>query len=478
MQSNVLYKNTLLYPSLTVINLLFFVIVMYSHALQRLINSAGVRISQEVVITHKGKKYEGVLMPSTELGDPDSLVIKLDNGYNVGLKYDPKMKLSKGGKEPKDVKEEYQYELGKRRKVISLKFDPKKAHVSLIATGGTVASRVEYKTGAVTPLMTTDEILALVPELQEIIYLKDILRPFTKWSEDMNYKDWQEIAKLSAKELNENEGVIIAHGTDILHYTAAALSFMLPDVSKPVVVTGSQRSSDRGSTDAAINLICSSYVAKSDMAEVGVCMHATMDDVYCYFLRGTKVRKMDKSRRDTFRPINALPLAKVWPSGKIEVMNKEHKKRSNREVKADTKFEPKVAFLKVYPGSDPEMMDYFISKGYKGFVLEGTGFGIIPTKAEKSWIPIVKKTVKDGIPVVVTSQAMYGRVHPNVYDSLRTIYYEAQAIPSEDMTPETAFIKLGWVLGHTSDLNEVRKMMLKNYAGEISSRILPETFLY
>lgn len=452
---------------------------MYSPSLQRLINSASVKIGQEIVVTTKGKKYEGVLMPSTELGDPDSLVVKLNNGYNVGLKQDVKMKLSKGGKTPKGVEEEYRYELGKRKKTEKLKFDKKKPPISLITTGGTITSRVDYKTGGVTSLMSPDELLSIAPEIAKIVYIEDIIRPFNIMSEDMTYKEYQKLAEVIAKELNHEKGVIVTHGTDTLHYTAIALSFMLSNLSKPVVLTAAQRSTDRGSTDAAINLICSSYMAgHSNFAEVGICTHGSTDDAYCYFNRGTKVRKMDKSRRDTFRPINDLPLAKVWPSGKIEILNKEHRKRSDDKVKADTKFEPKVAFIKTYPGSYPDIIDFFLEKKYKGFVIEGTGFGHVPTQSKNTWIPTIKKVIKKGIPVVVTSQALYGRVNTNVYTNLRILYHEAKAIPAEDMLPETAYIKLGWVLGHTQDLEEVRKMMLTNYAGEISKRTLPETFLY
>ena len=327
--------------------------------------------------------------------------------------------------------------------------------------------------------MDPDELLSIAPEIADVVYIKDIIWPFSKMSEDMDYKDWQRIAETVAKEINHEQGVIVTHGTDTLHYTAAALSFMLKNLSKPVVLTGAQRSSDRGSTDTAMNLICSAYVAgHSKFAEVGICMHGNMDDNYCLFTRGTKVKKMHTSRRDTFRPINDLPLAKIYSTGKIEIVKKDYNKRSKKKVKADTKFEPRVMFIKAYPGSDPEIMDHYISKKYKGFVVEGTGLGHVPTQAEQSWIPHIRKVVDQGIPVVVTSQAFYGRINTSVYANLRTLFHDAGAIPGEDMLPETAYVKLGWVLGHTNDLEKVRHMMLENYAGEITKRTLPETFLY
>jgi glutamyl-tRNA(Gln) amidotransferase subunit D len=251
----------------------------------------------------------------------------------------------------------------------------------------------------------------------------------------------------------------------------------LRNLSKPVVLVGSQRSSDRGSSDAGMNLICAARVAVSDMAEVGICMHGSPDDSYCLFLRGTKVRKMHTSRRDAFRPINDLPLAKVWPDGRIDKINPKQKKRSEGKVELDAKFEPNVAILKVYPGSDPAVIDYYVRKGCKGFVIEGTGLGHVPTFVKKSWTEKIKKH-SEQIPFIVTSQTIYGRVNPDVYTNLRKLFHEAKAIPGEDMLTETAYVKLGWVLGHTTSMEKVREMMLTNYAGEITTRSLPETYLY
>lgn len=225
-----------------------------------------------------------------------------------------------------------------------------------------------------------------------------------------------------------------------------------------------------------MNLICSAHAAISNIAEVGICMHGSTNDNYCLFTRGTKVRKMHTSRRDAFRPINDLPLAKIWPNGRVDITN-EYRKRSEGKVKADTAFEEKVALVKAYPGSDPDYLKFFIDKKYKGIVVEATGLGHVPTQAKKSWIPGVKKAVQKGIPVVITSQTLYGRTNPNVYSHLRTLA-EAGAIFGEDMLPETAYIKLGWVLGHTKKIEKVREMMTKNLVGEISERTDSEAFLY
>jgi glutamyl-tRNA(Gln) amidotransferase subunit D len=453
---------------------------MYAKNLQSVLDRKKLKVGDRILVEGGGKRYEGLLMPRIELGDTSSIVLKLDSGYNMGVRFQPGMKIEKSRtSEPKDIKEEEEYELGKTKKsLLDVSFDPKKPPISLIATGGTIASRVDYRTGAVLMQMEPKEFLYNVPELAGIINLTHIANPFNKASEDMDHHDWKEIAEIAAKKLNSGDhGVIITHGTDILHYTAAALSFFLRNVSKPVVLTGAQRSSDRGSSDAGMNLICAARVAVSDIAEVGICMHGEPDDTYCLFLRGTKVRKMHTSRRDAFRPINDLPLAKVWPDGRIDKINPEQKKRSEGKVELDAKFEPNVAIIKAYPGSDPGVIDYYLRKGCKGFVIEGTGLGHVPTFAKKPWISAIKKH-SENIPFVVTSQTLYGRVNPDVYTNLRILFHEAGAIPGEDMLPETAYVKLGWVLGHTKSMEKIGEMMLTNYAGEITKRSLPETYLY
>jgi glutamyl-tRNA(Gln) amidotransferase subunit D len=185
---------------------------------------------------------------------------------------------------------------------------------------------------------------------------------------------------------------------------------------------------------------------------------------------------MHTSRRDTFRPINEKPLAKVWPNGKIEIINPSHRVRSDEETKADIKFEPKTALLKSYPGSDPEIIDFLLDKKYKGFVIEAHGLGHVPTE-DNSWLPHIKTAIDSGAIVCFAAQTLYGRLDPFVYSQARKAY-ELGVVYCEDMLPETAYVKLGWVLGHTTDYNEVKARMLMNIAGEISDRTVAEAFLY
>jgi glutamyl-tRNA(Gln) amidotransferase subunit D len=265
-----------------------------------------------------------------------------------------------------------------------------------------------------------------------------------------------------------------------MHFTTAALSFFLKDLSKPVIFTAAQRSIDRGSSDAFMNLICSvAAAAKSDIAEVMTCMHGTTNDDYCILIRGSKVRKMHTSRRDAFRPVNELPLAKVYSDGKIEITNKNYNKRSDKKVTLENRFEDKTALIQIYPGMDPEIIDFYVKKGYKGIVISATALGHTPTEASPlNLLPAIKKAIDKGVAVVIASQTLYGRVHPYVYTNLRKLSIDLSCIFVEDMLPETAYIKLGWVLSQTTKPEKIREAMLTNVAGEITERTENNTFLY
>jgi len=252
------------------------------------------------------------------------------------------------------------------------------------------------------------------------------------------------------------------------------LSFMLNGLNAPVILTGSQRSSDRGSSDAFMNLICSMHAAaKSNIAEVAICMHESSSDIYCSIIRGTKARKMHTSRRDAFKPINNKPIARISRKGEIEYISEYNKIKedSNNKLRLLTGYEPKVALVKAYPNSQPEIIDYYLSKGFKGIIIEGTGLGHTPVSTlhkEYSWLEHVKNAVDSGMIIGITSQCLYGRVNPNVYRNLRLLS-NAGAIYCEDMLPEVAYVKLGFLLGNYKK-EEAERLLNVNIAGEITKR--------
>jgi len=411
-------------------------------------------------------------MPRIGLGDKSTLIVKMKNGYNVGISFERIIEIKK-------IKKMWKIERGKKSKISSIVFDEKLPMISIISTGGTISSRIDYRSGGVYAAFSAKDIANQIPDLRDIANIRAV-DLMSKMSEDINYLDWIKIGRKVVREINSgSRGIIITHGTDTLHYTAAALSFMLKDLTIPVALVGSQRSSDRGSSDSVMNVSCAAnFVTNSDVAEVVVIMHGTTNDDYCLAIRGTKVRKMHTSRRDAFRPINDFPIAKIhWSTRKIEFLKKEYRERSEGKTKLDEKFEPKVALIKVYPGMDPSIFDFYIKKRYKGFVIEGTGLGHVPTLGKFSLLPKIERLKNMEIPVVMTSQCIYGKTHPTIYHNLRELYKRG-VVFVEDMLPEVAYVKLMWVLGHTKDYDKVKEMMKKNFAGEISDHIDLDTFLF
>jgi len=406
------------------------------------------------------EELEGTILESS---DPGILLIKLKSGYNIGL---PKENVL-GGRILKKIKEEAEeFILPKTQNL---------PNIGLIITGGTIASKLDPKTGAVKHLIGIEEFAKFYPEMFKIVNIKRVEAPFMVASESMNSSHWIKISECAKKMFDDSSisGVIVTHGTDFLGYTAAALSFFLKDLNKPVVLTYSQRSIDRASSDANLNLQCAARMAISEAAEVMIVGHASTNDDFCYALRGTKVRKMHSSRRDAFKPINTKEIAKVWPE-KIEFIS-EYKKRNKTPPILDTSFTDKVALVKFYPGQDPSILDFYALK-YKGIIIEAAGLGHLPvSEAEHSWIPTLKKHIRNGLVVCAASQTIYGRLDPYVYSNGRELL-DAGVIFLEDMLAETALIKLGWILGHHGWKKQVKEKMLENVAGEFNDKISLENF--
>jgi glutamyl-tRNA(Gln) amidotransferase subunit D len=402
--------------------------------------------------------YEGTLLESPE-SEKGIMLLKLDSGYNIGFSRKDIQKIIVLKKFREREKEE-----------MVVKKDVEKQNIALIITGGTIASKLDPKKGGVSPLTSPRDFLKFYPDIFKIVNVAKVEIPFTKWSEDMDFRDWQKLAKSVEKLLNEPEikGVIVTQGTDTLHYSSAALSFFLGRVNKPVVFTFSQRSIDRASSDANLNLQCAALAAISDIAEVMVVGHATTNDDFCYAMQGTKVRKLHSSRRDAFKVVNGKPFAKIF-TDRIEILS-EHNKRSKNKVKADTSFEEGVALLKFYPGQSPDILDYYLKKKYKGIVLEMLGLGQVAIKGKNPWISKLKEVQKKGLIVCAVSQTIFGRVDPHVYSSAREIL-ETGVIYLEDMLAETAFVKLGYVLAKTKNKEEVKKLMLTNMVHELNNRL-------
>ncbi len=432
----------------------------YKEISKEFLDNANVTIGDTIKVTKEDISYEGILLDRSEDAKDAYIVIKLDSGYNVGVNIESaSIELLEKGDKPK---------IGFEGEAIEK--DPSKRDISIISTGGTVSSIIDYKTGAVHPKFTAEDLLRANPELLDLANY-DVKALYNILSENMKPEYWVKAAESIADDINAGaDGIVIAHGTDTMHYTSAALSFMLK-TPVPIVVTGAQRSSDRPSTDAFLNIYNSVGAALSDIAEVTVCMHDSLNDGICALHKGTKVRKMHTSRRDTFRSIDSEPIA-LLRDGKVQSTNLPYIKRGENELELNTDIESKVALIKSFPGISNEIIDYHIDKGYKGLLIEGTGLGHVPDYMVKSF----ERAHDENIPVVMTSQCLYGTVNMNVYSTGRLLQ-DVGVISGMDMTPETAYVKLAWALGQSDDLDKVKEIIQTNIAGELNESSSLKYFL-
>ncbi|KON31848.1 MAG: hypothetical protein AC479_08210 [miscellaneous Crenarchaeota group-6 archaeon AD8-1] len=425
----------------------------------KVLQSGSCEIGDIIRIKKEDKIFEGILIPRSESRDDKHVVIKLKNGYNLGIKITSKTKIGRLGK---GVKPSFAVpSLPKQKSSL-----PK---VAILSTGGTIASRVDYRTGAVRSALSASDLYGVVPELSDIARVETEI-VFSLYSENITQLHWSQIAKKIEEHIQQGvNGVVVAHGTDTMAYTAAALSFALQNLPVPVILVGAQRSSDRPSSDAALNLLGAVQTAcKAPFAEVVIAMHDNLSDNLIGLNRGTKVRKCHTSRRDTFKPVNSSAIAKVNNNKIIMLSNQFVKRDTKRKLILKPKFSENVALIKFYPGFNPKIIDWQVKNGAKGLILEGTGLGHVSKYCFES----IKDAIANEVIVGLSSQCIWGRVNMNVYDTGRDLL-NMGVIPLEDMLPETALVKLMWILGQTSDPEEAKYLLTTNIVGEISPRTLP-----
>ncbi|MHA1784828.1 MAG: Glu-tRNA(Gln) amidotransferase subunit GatD [Candidatus Helarchaeota archaeon] len=446
----------------------------YSKKLRNLFSELDLNPGDKFEIIGKDGKFEGYLIPQTELGDPDVIVLKMSSGYNVGIRYRDDLKFKK----LKDTRKLESFSARETR------INKKLPTVSILHTGGTIASRLDYRTGGVISAFSPEELIMLFPELENIINIK--ARVITNlWSEDIRIGHYELMAKEIAKEIESGvDGIILGHGTDTLHFTAAALNFVFDDLPIPVLIVGAQRSSDRGSSDAGSNLISAArFIAHTDFAGIAICMHGTSNDTEILINPPTNTRKMHTSRRDAFRPINKLPIAIIhYLKDKIEFLTNDYpRKDHSRKFVIRPNFEEKVGLVKIFPDFDPKLIKFFIDNDYKGLVVEGTGLGHVPgvrdeiSKKNENIMKYLGELARKGI-VIMTSQCLYGRINMNVYDKGRDLQ-NLGIIPGEDLLPEIAYIKLKWLLGNYS-IEDAKKLISTNLKGEINNKGEISSYLY
>jgi glutamyl-tRNA(Gln) amidotransferase subunit D len=428
----------------------------YRGAGLELISRSGVSVGDSVLIKMADGEMSGVLMPRYESASEDYIVIKLKSGYNTGIDVSKITSIKKSGdaRAPPAAKQEPQ------------KHDEKLPKIALISTGGTIASKIDYRTGGVRAALSADELYASVPELAGIASVDpEVL--MSEYSENLKPEHWAAMADRIAEKVKSGKyaGIVVSHGTDTMHYTSSALSFALQGLPIPVVLVGAQRSSDRPSSDAALNLIGATvFAANAKVAGVFVAMHAgTSDDAVAVHV-GTRVRKNHTSRRDAFESIDVTPVALVKNS---EVMMQDSGiqlvPRGKGNLAAKGKFDGKVTLLKYHPGFDPAIIDHAVSAGCKAIILEGTGLGHV----NRDCFASIKKAAKKEVMVCMTSQCIWGRVRMTVYDTGRDLL-DLGVVPLSDMISECATAKAMWALANSKD---PAKTMQENLANEMSSSI-------
>jgi glutamyl-tRNA(Gln) amidotransferase subunit D len=375
-------------------------------------------------------------------------VVKLDSGYNIGVPPDSCTLSERAVPSP-----------SKHAEVVQNKNLPT---LAIVSTGGTIASRIDYRTGSVTSQFNASDILTAIPELREIANYRTIPLA-TILSENMTPAIWQELAQAVHAEIRGGaKGIIVTHGTDTMGFSAAALSFMI-DTPVPIVFVGSQRSADRPSSDNAMNAACAAAAATSDLGEVAVVMHATTNDDTCAIHRGTRVRKMHPSRRDAFRSLGMDSLGEVeYPSRKV-TLSRDAVRRGTHRLALHEALDPRCALIQFFPGMSPDLLKVY--EGYHGLVIAGTGLGHTSTDL----IPQLKHLTDSGTLVVMTSQCMNGRVCERVYDTGRDLL-AAGVIEGGDMLAEVALVKMMWVLGNEKDRKKAAAMMQADLKGECMRR--------
>ncbi len=422
-----------------------------------LINDDNLSIGDRIQVDTSEDSFEGILMPRYELADENHIVLKLKNGYNLGIHIKKITKLSKlsTGNAPTYRSQESQSVNNHLPRVL------------IVSTGGTIASRIDYRTGGVYPALTANELYSAVPELSEVANI-DAEVLFSVFSENISPNHWKILAKRIGAAVNEGyNGVLVTHGTDTMGYTSAAMSFALRNLPIPVLFVGAQRSSDRPSSDAALNLKAATLIAsKAPFAGVFLVMHSGLNDNLISVHRGVTVRKNHTSQRAAFESINTSIVASV-ENGAISCVSKNIAKRGDlKDFKLLPEFDEKVVLVKFYPGFNSEILDFLLEKKVHGIVLEGTGLGHVGHSCYQS----IKKFINNDVLVGMTSQCIWGRVNMTVYETGRDLL-ALGVTPLDSILPETALAKMMWILANTNNVKEARNMLTQNLVGELTSRL-------
>lgn len=426
---------------------------MYSDDIQQELEQKDIEVGDRVEIDG----HSGRLMPKPESGDPEIFLLKLESGYNIGVKGDIELLEKREEEEPEKP---------------DIKHSEEKPDILVLHTGGTIASRVSYEEGGVKPAFDPEDLLEMYPEVGEEVNIhSEVVAQML--SEDMEPAHWQQIARKIDEVRDDYDGIIVGHGTDTMAYTGAALTLMLKGIDTGVLLVGAQRSSDRPSSDASMNMYCAAkFLKETGFEGVGICMHESPGDENCVVLPAAKARKMHTSRRDAFEPVNAGPLGRVnYQTGEVE----ENFENAGEEYEFRPELDTGVAYVKIRPGIKIEEFENLLGYSPKGIILEGTGLGHAPVNAfdgetnhHEEILEKLEELAEEAV-TAMASQCINGQVNMNVYDAGLKIQ-DTGVIGAGDMHPELAYVKLMWSLGQADSREEAEELFLENVNGELQER--------
>lgn len=326
--------------------------------------------------------------------------------------------------------------------------------ILLLSTGGTIAS-TSCESG-LAPSLTADDIVTYIPELKGLCSI-DCKTLFNLDSSNIQPEEWQAIAAEVFSGLQKYDGIVVLHGTDTMAYTASVVSFMLVNLKKPVVFTGSQIPIVEPNSDAKDNVLHAFLTVTQELHGVYIVFGGKI-------IRGVRGVKVRTTSLNAFESINAPDVGYIENNQVFLNVNEMCCAGDEPTVLKDH-IDSDVFLLKLIPGTRLEFFEHFIKMGYKGLVIEGFGLGGLHF-IRRNLVDELQELLRAGIPVVITTQCLYEISDLTVYEVGRKAAQEG-IIPAYDMTSEAAVTKLMWVLGHTRNMGEIRKMMLTNYCGEI-----------
>ena len=430
----------------------------------------GSRVLIEVESHNGSTKIEGFVIPAAAAGH---ITIKLVNGYNASYAIDSITSL--------EIVENT-IEKASTEQSPATKFNESLPTVRILHTGGTIASKVDYKTGAVVARFEPEELISSIPELTDIANVEAV-KLGNMFSDDMRPQHWNKIIDASKQAFEDGvDGIVVTHGTDTMHYTAAALSFSWAGSGgkspRPIAIVGSQRSSDRGSSDAAENLIAAVHWAANAPSPIGgsgdsvvVVMHTSSNDGECSVHPGIGVRKMHSTRRDAFRGINTQPLAIISanngkPSIQLsETYSAELELPITREVTATPdKYETEIRIPQFIAGPwlVSEHIDAIMNIGCQAIVIHGTGLGHLPIDDPEGDTPentlvwrSLTRAINREVPVVIVNQCISGPIDMNVYSKGRKQMQMGILGHGIIAPPETVVAKLHWALSKGEDISSI-----------------------